>query len=88
MDFVHYDFYAGPEDVVEVSLDRQANVRLLDDWNFASYRREEHYTFYGGRALQSPLRLLPPRSGHWNLVIDLGGHGGPIRTGVRVIGRG
>lgn len=38
MGFLHYDVNAGVDDVILVSLDRQANVLLLDDINFSSYR--------------------------------------------------
>jgi hypothetical protein len=88
MQFLHYDFYTEPEDVIEVTLDRQANVRLLDDINYSAFWGGSSHRYYGGRALVSPVRLNPPHSGHWNVVIDLGGYGGCVRAGVRVVGHG
>lgn len=85
MQFLHYQCQAGPEEIIEVSLSRQANVRLLDDSNFSAYRSGRSHRYYGGRATASPVRLSPPYSGHWNVVIDLGGYGGNLRAGVRVI---
>jgi hypothetical protein len=35
MTFLHYEFDLSPNDVVEVTLDKQANVRLLDSLNFS-----------------------------------------------------
>ena len=85
MNFLHYDFTLSSGDVVEVTLDKQANVRLLDDINFSHYKRGERHTYYGGQALKSPAILKPPHPGHWNLVIDLGGYAGTVRASVRVL---
>lgn len=89
MDFVHYDLnqLRGSE-VVEVTLDSAANVRLLDSLNFRGYREGRQYTFYGGYVAQSPYRIQVPRSGVWHLVIDLGGYSGQVRSGVRVLSAG
>lgn len=38
MNFLHQTFNVGPDDVVEVTLDGQANVMLLDQVNFERYR--------------------------------------------------
>jgi hypothetical protein len=85
MNFLHYNLNLGSSDVVEVALDKQANVRLLDDVNFSRYKRGGRYNFYGGLAQKSPIRLSPPRAGHWHLVIDLGGYAGSVRASVKVI---
>jgi len=85
MNYLHYDLQLGPNDAVEVTLDKQANVRLLDDLNYSSYRRGEQHRYYGGLATKSPVRLSAPHSGHWHLVIDLGGYGGTVRASVRTI---
>ena len=80
MRFLQYDFQAGPGDVIEVTLDRQANVRLLDSVNLQRYRRGQQYRYYGGLAQASPARLVPPYEGRWHVVVDLGGAGGTVRT--------
>lgn len=85
MNFLHYDLQLGPGESVEVTLDRQANVRLLDDLNFAKYRRGGQHTYYGGRARVSPVHLRPPVPGHWHLVIDLGGYPGRVRASVQTV---
>ena len=72
--------------MIEVTLDRQANVQLLDASNFSRYRRGEGHRYEGGGLVKrSPFRMRPPSSGHWYVVIDLGGGGGTIRSGVRVL---
>jgi hypothetical protein len=85
MKYLHYEVHLNPGEFVQVSLDKQANVRLLDDSNYRRYRRGERYRYYGGRATKSPINLRPPRSGRWNVVIDLGGYAGNIRAGVTTI---
>jgi len=86
MDYLHYEFQAGPGQVVEVSLDHQANVLLLDDTNYQNYRRGDAFRYHGGWVRKSPYRLSPPRFGRWHVVIDLGGAGGSIRTAARLVG--
>lgn len=87
MNFLHYDFQLGSHDIVEVTLDKQANVRLLDDINLAKYKRGERHRYYGGLAKDSPVRLSPPHAGHWHVVVDLGGHAGTVRASVTTIKR-
>lgn len=85
MNFLHQEFDAGPEDVVEVTLNGQANVMLLDSPNYAQYQRGGSFRYYGGLAKTSPVRLVPPHPGRWHVVVDLGGFAGRIRAGVRVL---
>ena len=86
MNYLHYDFNIGPDHTVEVTLDKQANARLVDDSNYEHYRRGEAHTYYGGLAKVSPVHLRPPHYGHWHLVVDLGGYAGTVRASVRVLG--
>lgn len=86
MDFIHHDLenlHQGK--IVEVSLDTQANVRLIDNGNFSSYRNGRRHRFYGGQAAKSPVRLEVPLSGHWYVAIDLDGHSGRVRSNVLVL---
>lgn len=85
MNFLHYDLHLNTGDVVEVSLDKQANVRLLDGTNFAHYKKGQKHRYYGGLAKVSPLRVKAPHAGHWHLVIDLGGYAGSVKASVRTL---
>lgn len=85
MNFLHYSINLRSQDIVEVTLDKQANVRLLDDYNFAQYRRGAQHKYYGGYTKTSPVRLKAPAAGHWNVVIDLGGYSGTVKASVNVI---
>lgn len=85
MNFLHKEIDAGPDDVVEVAVDGQANVMLLDTPNYEKYRRGEAFRYHVGLATSSPMRLTPPRQGRWHVVVDLGGYPGRVRAEVRVL---
>jgi hypothetical protein len=85
MDFLHADFWGKPTDVAIVTLDNQANVMLLDDTNFSAYKEGRSFKYHGGWSCQSPVRLNPPRSGHWHVVIDLGSSVGRISASIRFV---
>ena len=83
MNFLHYPLNLSSGDIVEVTLDTQANVRLLDEANFAKYQRGDKHTYYGGLAKVSPIKIPTPHPGSWHLVIDLGGYAGTVRASVK-----
>ncbi len=85
MNFLHYEVDVQAGDAVEVTLDKQANVRLLDPSNYGRYQRGQPHRYHGGLAKQSPVHLSPPHSGHWHVIIDLGGYSGTVHASVRVI---
>jgi len=86
MDYLHHQFEAGPGDVIEVMLDRAANVQLLDPVNYENYRQGRTFQYEaGGYATDSPVRFHPPRPGTWHLVIDLGGGAGSVRATARIL---
>jgi Domain of unknown function (DUF1883) len=85
MNYLHYELDLKGGDIVEVTLDKQANVRLLDEMNFSTYKQGGRHTYHGGLVKQSPIRLAPPHPGHWHLVIDLGGYAGTVQASVRTL---
>ena len=85
MKFLHHEAVLGDGDAVEVTLDTQANVRLLDDANYAKFKEGEKHTFYGGWVETSPVILDAPEPGHWHVVIDLGGAVGTVSASVSVL---
>lgn len=82
MKFIHWDIQAGPDNVVQVQLDRAANVLLLDDTNFAAFRRGGRHSYFGGYYKQTPVRLVPPRETHWHVVVHLGGYVGRVNASM------
>lgn len=85
MNYLHYEFQLARNDILEVRLDKQANVRLLDDANYSRYSQGESHRYYGGLAKKSPIRLTAPTTGHWHLVIDLGGYAGNVTASVSTL---
>ena len=85
MQFLRYDLQLAATDVVEVTLDKQANVRLLDAQNFSLFANRQAHRYHGDLAKQSPFRLRAPSAGSWHLVIDLGGNAGQVRASVRTL---
>lgn len=84
--FLHRDLGTiGPESIVEVTLTNAANVLLMDSVNFDNYRSGQAYRYHGGYIRSSPFRVRPPHSGHWHLVVDLGGGPGRVGASVRVV---
>ncbi len=85
MKFLHYEVDVDDRDVIEVTLDRQANVRLLDGANFSSFRAGRRHSYVGGLAKRSPVRLVVPGRGHYHVVVDLGGYAATVRAGLRIL---
>lgn len=85
MKYLHYEFNLSQGECVEISLDKQANVKLLDSINYQNYKRGRKYRYYGGLAKRSPITLEPPHPGHWHLVIDLGGCADSVYASVQKI---
>lgn len=87
MRFIHHDLgnLDGGNIVLVTLKGNAANVRLMDSSNFSNYRAGRRHRFYGGQATKSPVRLHVPHTSHWHVAVDLGGLGGQVRSGVRVL---
>ena len=76
--YEHYDLgfvFVGFDEVkiVEVELNYSANVLLMEDLDFDSYKLGMSCSYYGGYAQKSPVRIKIPNAGHWHVVVDNGG---------------
>lgn len=86
MNFLHSDLgHRQRGDVLEVTLTRGANVRLMDSSNFSKYQRGAAHRFHGGLAKRSPVRIAIPSSGRWHVVVDMQGLRGSTRAGFKVV---
>lgn len=88
MNFLHYKFKLHAGDAIKVTLDHQANVRLMDDANYALFKAQAKFKFVGGHALKSPVVLEAPTDGHWNIVVDAEGHERELHPVVEVLKKG
>lgn len=86
MRFSHFDLGRLQRGtIVTVTLSgNAANVRLLDDSNFRSYRSGRQHRYYGGHVTRSPVQFRIPRDGRWHVAVDLGGLTGSVRASVEV----
>lgn len=86
MKFLHYDLgQLSKGQIVEVTLTRGANVRLLDSAGLSSYKRGAKHKYYGGLAKKSPIRLPVPQTGRWHVVVDMQGLVGSTNASVRIL---
>ena len=86
MNFLQYDLGNRKSgEVVEVSLTKGANVRLMTSSEFSNYRNGRKHRYIGGLAKRSPVRLQISSSGHWYVVVDMQGLQGGTNASVRVL---
>lgn len=83
--FVHAQQNLAKGDIVIVQCSHQCNVFLLDDANFELYRTRKKHQFYGGHFTHFPAKLPVPKTGHWNVVIDLGGRQASIQHTISYV---
>ena len=86
MNFLQYEIDANANDVIEVQVDRPANVRLLDPSNFERFSQARPHRYVGGRAEKSPLCVCAPYDGHWFVVVDVEDPAAPAIASVHVRG--
>lgn len=86
MNFIHAREYVEAGQAVRVDCDTQCNVMLTDDHNFGLYRRGQRFTYHGGHFRMFPAVITAPRSGYWNVTIDLAGGRANIRYNISVVG--
>jgi hypothetical protein len=86
MKHIHAREYLEAGTSVRVDCDHQCNVMIMDDTNYAVYRRGGRATCYGGHFRRLPALIEVPRTGFWNTVIDLGGGNATIRYNISYLG--
>ena len=57
---------------------------LTDDTEFQRYRSGDRFQYYGGQYRMFPVRIAAPKTGYWNITIDLGGGTANIRYSINV----
>jgi hypothetical protein len=82
MQFAHMGEHLDAGDVAVVQCSHQCNVLLMDDVNFQRFRRGERHTYHGGFYKHFPAQIRAPSSGHWNIVLHLGGASATIRHSI------
>lgn len=84
-DHLHYAFDAEAGQRVELTLNRPANVQLMDGQNYESYTSSRKYRYRGGYVESSPFTIMIPSSGTWHIAVDLGGRAGTVNASARLV---
>lgn len=86
MNFIHSRVEIENGDAIAVTLrGNEANVMVMSDSDFRSYRSGGRFKYFGGHYRQSPAVIRPPMTGAWNVVVDLGGKAGKVEASVNII---
>ena len=72
-------------EIVEVNLEKQANVILLDHINYVKFKNQRNYDYYGGFAKKNPCRMRVPNTGTWYLVVNQDGNSGIVNFSINTI---
>lgn len=72
------------DDILSIKIDRKVNIYLMDNSNFSRYKNNWNFEHYGGAANTSPYNIKVPRTGHWYIIIDLGGGTGILNYSIKV----
>lgn len=78
------DGYFKKGNILNIRIDRKANIRLMDAENYMKFKNGQAYSYFGGPAETSPVNITVPRTDHWYIVIDLGGQSGILSYSIRV----
>jgi len=70
--------------IIEVTLDKAANVRVMDSDNYESFRNRRSYTAIIYYITSSPFKIKLPRSAHWYVVVDPEDQPGSVVSSVKV----
>jgi hypothetical protein len=73
MQIGHARDYLNAGDIVVVTCDHQCNVRVMDDSDYSSFKRGASHHYNGGFYTHSPIRIVVPSAGYWNVAVDTGG---------------
>ncbi len=67
---IHSREHLNDGDAVIANCTHQCNFMIMDDSNFSAFRRGSQFTCYGGFFRRFPARVVAPRSGAWNIVLQ------------------
>jgi len=84
MEYLHYTVKTQKNSIIEVTLDKQANVKLMDNSNYQRYRMKKTYDFIGGLVKVSPMIIKSPYPGQWHIIVDLEGMSGAVKAQVKI----
>jgi hypothetical protein len=86
LNYLHSEVVLGPANLVRVDLTgSEANVKVMDDYNFRQYKSGGQHKYFGGHYRQSPAVIRTPSSGLWHVTVDTGGFSGRVNARISVV---
>ncbi len=85
MQHLHTREYLSAGTIVQVNCSHQCNVLLMDDTNYSNYKSGRNYKYYGGWRTSFPTQITVPKTGYWNVVIDLAKGSARIQHSIKFI---
>ena len=84
MEFIHYQVRVFPHNKITVTVDKQANIKLLNNIMYERYR--------SGKNVKASLEFLDsgstsfkvPYKGEWHIIVEHGNYQGEITARVDV----
>lgn len=85
MKYTYKDGNFRKGDILIITVDRKVNIYLLDSTNFQRYKNGNGFEYFSSSANGSPYNITVPMSGHWYIVLDLGGGSGILNYSIKVL---
>jgi len=85
MKYTYKDGNFRKGDILIIAVDRSVNIYLVDSINFQHYKNGNSFECYTSKSASSPYSITVPRSGHWYIVLDLGGGSGILNYSIKVL---
>ena len=85
MNYLHYTVKAGPKNIIEITLNERAIVRVLDTLNYYKYSQGKSYNAIFEYRNTPSLRVKVPHKSKWHVIVEHGIFDGVIKAIVDVV---
>jgi hypothetical protein len=85
MQYIHYKIKADKDQVVQITTDHEASIKLMDTFNYAKFQKGKTCDFFGGAYPASTVEFRVHKLDEWHVVIDLEGRAGFVKASVNLI---
>lgn len=85
MKYTYKDGNFKKGDILIITVDRRVNIYLVDSNNFQRYKNGNSFEYYSSKSASSPYNITVPSTGHWYIVLDLGGGTGILNYSINVL---
>ena len=82
---LHKTLDLATTDVLQVTVNTTAYVYLMDEENYALYKEDQEFEYYGQEVGRAPYTTRAPFAGLWHLVIEQVDRTLPLTAGVSIL---